>query len=544
MQSNTIINLNSLLDLSARLYESDNEEFILNATLLSLMGKLRFLRGCIIHENPNYLPIVKGNLDVSGIVYSKFDSITILADTGDFHQFSKRKLSLAIPLETESGNWAIFLGGSYSPLKPGDEEYRYMELVCSITSNAIARASNVHSLKSAYQNIKKRNQLLTTMFELGNDFSSLFSRDLILKTLSLHLMGQLMTNRYAVFSFEQGKCTELVNKLKFSEPLPEDFLFKIENARLCDGKSELSGFGIEAAVPLVVRNTKKGILLVGNRMDGRPLDEEGLNFIQALGNTAISAIENNRLFNEELERKKLESELDFAREIQQGLLPDTYPLITGFEALGRSDSSRQVGGDYFDVLKLESGKYLLIIADVSGKGMPAALIMANFQAALRVLAAHEPEIINLVKSLNKIVCENTSSDKFITAFVAILDSEKGMIEYVNAGHNAPVYVVGGQIRENLDEGGLILGFDEELAQYESGTLEMEPGSFVLMFTDGVAEATMPDGKDFSEDEIHEFLRESKDKSPEEIIESLFTAVRNPDEEQQFDDITALVLARK
>ena len=190
--------------------------------------------------------------------------------------------------------------------------------------------------------------------------------------------------------------------------------------------------------PIYFKNKIRGAILIGKSMLKQDLNDEDKLFIEYIGNTAIAALENERLFQEEVKKKQLESELNLALDIQRGLFPSEPITLNSYSIDGKSLPSKQVGGDYYDHIKIDENRYFVLIADVSGKGMPAAMIMANLQAALRVLVKLDLPLLDIILNLNYIVFSNTSQDKFVTFFGGILNIKENTFEYINAGHNPPL----------------------------------------------------------------------------------------------------------
>ncbi|MGH9432978.1 MAG: PP2C family protein-serine/threonine phosphatase [Terriglobia bacterium] len=203
-----------------------------------------------------------------------------------------------------------------------------------------------------------------------------------------------------------------------------------------------------------------------------------------------------------------------------------------------------VGGDYFDVLRLSESRVALCIADASGKGMPAALMMSNLQAAVRALASENLSPPDLCAKLNRVVWSNFARDKFVTLFYALLDGPSGHLAHVNAGHNAPVVVRRRSRILRLEAGGTILGaFRDSL--YQRGTLVLEPGDLLVAFTDGVSECMNALGEEWGEHRLVDTLESSDGLAPDEIIDQIMKgthtfAAGSP----QFDDMTLLVLQRQ
>ena len=236
-----------------------------------------------------------------------------------------------------------------------------------------------------------------------------------------------------------------------------------------------------------------------------------------------------------------EREIAEARAIQERLVPREIPQVTGYEIATSWQSAEAVGGDYFDVLALDKDTLGLCIADVAGKGIPAALLMSNLQAAVRGLSSPSLKPDLLCNSLNSLVWKNTHTDRFITLFYAQLDGPARRLRYANAGHNAPIVVRAGASHERLQEGGGVLGVFEE-QDFELGSVDLAPGDRLVLFTDGVTEASNREGEEFGEQRLLSLLEEHRALSANAIKEKIAAAISEFSGGNLTDDATLLVLA--
>ena len=235
-----------------------------------------------------------------------------------------------------------------------------------------------------------------------------------------------------------------------------------------------------------------------------------------------------------------EEELQRAREIQQSLLPKVIPQLAGFEVAGAWQPARAVSGDYYDVFPLDEHRLCICIADVVGKGVSAALLMAHAQAAVRVLSRQSDSPAALCARVNGLLCENLATGKFVTFFYAILDNETRTLAYCNAGHPNPILVSHGQSR-TLDKGGAVLGVFPSW-KYEDGTIHLEPQDRLLLFTDGITEAEGKDTQEFGEEGIAAFARSNSRRSARELTNGLLESVSAFCGGHFQDDATLVVVA--
>jgi len=235
-----------------------------------------------------------------------------------------------------------------------------------------------------------------------------------------------------------------------------------------------------------------------------------------------------------------EQELERAREIQQSLLPKSIPQLAGFEVAGAWQPARTVGGDYFDVLRLGEYRLGICIADVVGKGVSAALLMANVQAAVRAFASESESPSGLCAKVNGLLCENIATGKFVTFLYGILDSHSRTFQYCNAGHLYPILSSGGSVR-TLKQGGAVLGVFPTWT-YEDSTVELKTGDRLFLFTDGITEASGLNGQEFDEASIAAFAKSNNTLSAKELNSRLLVQVTVFCGAQFQDDATLLVIA--
>jgi sigma-B regulation protein RsbU (phosphoserine phosphatase) len=205
-------------------------------------------------------------------------------------------------------------------------------------------------------------------------------------------------------------------------------------------------------------------------------------------------------------------------------------------------SSMQVGGDYYDVIVLEDGRALVAIGDVSGKGTPAALLMANLQAAIRALVPLDLPLSEFTGRVNDLMCRNTGGNKFVTLFWGIVDPRTLTLTYVNAGHNYPMLIRSNGALERLEKGGMILGILKTTVPYEQGTVQLAPGDLLVLFTDGVSEAMSRESVEYGEERLESVLRHAMGLPAEAVLSAVHDDVmRHARGASQSDDITMMVI---
>jgi sigma-B regulation protein RsbU (phosphoserine phosphatase) len=297
------------------------------------------------------------------------------------------------------------------------------------------------------------------------------------------------------------------------------------------------------AVPLQTKDDIIGLLYVDSPFILREFTKDDLSLLTVMANVAAIRIETARLQEVEEAERLLKRDLSQAAEIQGSMLPAQAPTVTGADLAGFNAPCRTVGGDYYDFFPYGKGKVGLALGDVSGKGMPASLMMMALHARMQVLAEDPGELGKFMGRLNKATCVNCPSNRFITFFFSLLDAETGEMTFANAGHNPPILVRESGAAEMLEGGGPVLGI-LPIAPYSQMQTRLERGDMVVLYSDGVTEATNLDYEEYGEQRFIDVLSENRQKPASEIVNAVtnslaeFTAGA-----PQADDIT-LVVARR
>jgi len=258
-----------------------------------------------------------------------------------------------------------------------------------------------------------------------------------------------------------------------------------------------------------------------------------------------SAIENKRLHQEALENVVMRSELSIASDIQKRILPDSLPKIDGYDLAGINIPSKEVSGDYFNVYSLKDGRYALIVADVTGKGMPASLLVSTLDASLQSYLDMQTPLSEMALKLNTIVYNASTSDRFITFFIAILNPKNGEMEIVNAGHNPPLILKNDNSIVKIDAGGVAFGMFDMGLPFADEKITLEKGERLFIFSDGIPEAMDKDENEYSDERLDEYFIKNNELSSNDFISSIVEDVRtHANGEYQSDDITAIYLIRE
>lgn len=298
------------------------------------------------------------------------------------------------------------------------------------------------------------------------------------------------------------------------------------------------------AVPLQTKEKVIGLLYLDSASAARAFTREDLNLITVMANIAAVRIEFARLAEIEERERRVSLEMEQAAEIQRGLLPAGAPRVAGLELAAFNQSCYYAGGDYHDFFERPDGRFMLVVGDVAGKGMPAALLMASLQARLQVLVEGEPDLARLAFRLNRITAEHCPGNRFVTLFLCEIDPASGEMSYVNAGHNPPLVLRRSGEAEMLPGGGLILGVLRD-APYERMQARLGEGDVLVLYSDGVTEAENPaTGEQFGEQRLLEALAPAAGAAPEEMIARVRAAVERFAGSVSGSDDFTLVVAKK
>lgn len=297
------------------------------------------------------------------------------------------------------------------------------------------------------------------------------------------------------------------------------------------------------AVPLQTKDRIIGLIYVDSPFILREFTEDDLSLLTIMANQAAFRIVSALLADAEEMERAMRRDLSQAAEIQKRMLPDHAPTVPGADLAGFNAACRTVGGDYYDFFAYPDGRVALALGDVSGKGMPASLMMMALHARVHVLAEDPKDLGAFMMRLNKATCANCPSNRFITFFFCVLDAATGELRFANAGHNPPILMRASGAAEMLEEGGPVLGI-LSIAPYSEHTAHVEPGDLLVLYSDGVTEANNQVFEEFGEERFIEVLRRHRTEPAAAIVEAVMKALTAfAAGAPQADDIT-LVVARR
>lgn len=312
-----------------------------------------------------------------------------------------------------------------------------------------------------------------------------------------------------------------------------------EYRRGSDLAAVLEGRGVRMILPLKDAEHLLGFVALTRKAAGYRFSSEDINLLGVLSNQMVTALTNARLYVESLERLRLQEEINMARQIQLDLLPSNPPALPCGRIFSTSTPSRTVGGDFYDFLPMPDGRIGMVIADASGKGMPAALLIAQMQAIIRNEVSNGNPISSMLKRANQQITEATSAEKYVTLFYAELDPQSRQLRYANAGHNWPILVRANGTVEQLKVGGPIIGAFPFM-EYESAALALSEGDVLFMFTDGLSEAMDSEEREYGEERIARIVRNYRHLNPDDLVKRVLADVRAYDPTDPPRDDTTIV----
>lgn len=544
--------LEALLESAQLLHSSLDLDDLLRHLLRSVMGRLLVKRGMIAVTEGRAMRLAL----VRGMPALKAGAVF------DAEAARAAGVELILPIgDTEQPTGLLGIGRPLSGAVSPDEQ----EFLSALLGIAASGIENARAHADAHQlnlHLDQKIQELRTLLDLVRGLSAALEPDAVAGLLSLTLAGRWAVRRYAVAAWKGGHPVVVRQKgmalpdLQSCQSLLSELPEAVAVEDLPDGdfKEMLAAGGGAILFPLRAADSTCGLVVLGARPGGLAYTEGDLEFGAGLCAQAVVAFENAWYVRETLDRKTIEQELALAASIQEGLFPDRMPTIAGYEVAARSRPARQCGGDYYDALAVEMANgaavagserpYLLCVADVSGKGLPASLLMSNMQATLRALLGRLPSLVELAGRTNELLHATSPSNKFVTAILVEIDPATGAGRYVNAGHNDCFLLRrDGETVEMLKSTGLPLGMLPGLP-YEEKSFQFEPGDLLALYSDGVSEAYDEEENEWGEDRLLQCLRSVSDEAAPRVVAKVFEEIDLfAGAAPQHDDITLLICKR-
>jgi len=381
---------------------------------------------------------------------------------------------------------------------------------------------------------------LNALLEITQAINSNVPEASLYKIFHFTLRSNLNIKKLALYVFdEQWNCqVNFGTKNNFSKlQLDDRFHLTRQPHKMTDFEQECEFHEFDMLIPVAHENTTLAVVFVGG-LDDNPQD--AVRFIQALSNIIIVAIENKKLARKQLEQEAFRKELEIASDVQQFLFPEKLPNTERLKLEASYLPHDLVGGDYYDFIPINKNQFLLCVADVSGKGIPAALMMSNFQASLRTLLRQMPNLTEIVEALNYQVLENAKGEKFITFFAAIYDINLKTLVYVNSGHNPPLLYDRKHGVRLLEDGSTVLGAMHPLPFLKEGFITDLDDFLLFCYTDGLTETLNEKGEEYGQQALIDYFTENNQKELKTIHQDIIVRLDGFKGKNSYrDDITML-----
>ena len=497
---------------------------------------------------------LKSNLDKESDLHS-------LCDFYDVHTL------LPIVMSSYLQNKCVACVAINSPVP--DFTDRQMEMAtfsCSYIANLIDNENLVQDLEGSSERMQKMLKEMVTLHEITHALESSDNLD--------SLLEYIMQKSQNVMSAEAASLMlviEETNELEFKVTLgPKATAVKpfrlplgkgisgwvaqtgeavliadaYSDSRFDPSFDKRSGFKTDSmlCVPMIHQSKVVGVMTLINKMDGKPFNENDQNLFTIFASQAALSIENARLLFAAIEKERLDKELQVAAEIQNLLIPQTIPQSSFLEIAAEYIPCKEVGGDFYDVIKLDENRFIFIVADVSGKGIPGALVVSNMQATLHAFLEYSDDLLPVVSKLNEAIIRQTTTDRYITFFIGLYDHQKSSFAFINAGHNPPLLVNSKGDMQELKTGGIFIGFMPW--EYEIEEIPFNKGDTLVMYTDGLVEAMDNKEVEFEMSALKTTIKESLSMNSEQLKEEIFKRVNDHIGNVPLSDDFTLLISRR
>lgn len=408
------------------------------------------------------------------------------------------------------------------------------------------------TIQELERQLKQKDFKLNSLLEITNSINSNESVDQLTRIYAFILKEQLGYQKFALFLKQDTWLCLLKTgvKSRIKDINVEKDLIRFKDITMIQSSHLESLNEFDVVVPVYHKEQPLAFLMI----KGIEMDEEdkvprsngslkNLSFIQTLTNIIVVAIENKRMAKLSIKQERIKKELEVASEMQKLLFPQDLPSDKRIDLAATYKARHEVGGDYYDFIPLNDEEFIICIADVSGKGISAAMLMANFQATLRTLLSYQRfELDFLIEELNKKVMRSAKGEKFITFFIGQYHAKNRKLKYINAGHNHPV-LTNGKVAQFLDKGCIGLGMMDEIPFIEPDEVTIPPNSTLILYTDGVVELQNKEGQYFETDRLIKLIHGFYPLKMEDLNNLIFSKLDEWRGEQKLDDDTAIFSCR-
>ncbi|UCF05453.1 MAG: SpoIIE family protein phosphatase [bacterium] len=441
------------------------------------------------------------------------------------------------------------------------EDLEVLDTICRHVSVALYNFDLRRKIQATNFQLSRKVLQLESLHDIGLSVASFKPRT---ETLLEVLYGSmsLLDARKSFYLEARSGMLSIGPYVGVNEAQLESFIaHKTYTKKLLSGKSlklsasrtvkQIFGSGTCLAVPVKTSNKLFGSLAVigkESKEKHASFSSDDKKLLEAFATQAAVALENEEMQEAMIEQERLKKELETAAAIHRLIVPapEDLPSVEGYRIYGHNFPCKEVGGDYFDVIPISKNRFGLVICDVSGKGLSAALLVSTLQATFHSLFQSHMTLLEIVDQANKLLIRNTTAEKYASGFFGIIDTSDGTLETVNAGHNEPLLVHGNGEIEKIYTGGFCLGMFES-SSYQSQKTELSPGDILYLYTDGISEAFSPDGEEFGTGRLEAFIKSKAGAPPEELLREIERTIREwtgqytPGESFAHDDFTQLAI---
>lgn len=385
---------------------------------------------------------------------------------------------------------------------------------------------------------------LNSILEITQAINNNFPEESLYKIYNFTLRANLNISKLALYILEAPQTWECkVNfgtEVNFSSEILDVAQLNTREIMLLENTAMPEVFKeFDLTIPVFHKDKVLAYIFVGKE---KKAEQQGIDttFIQTITNIIVVAIENKKLARRQLAQEALNRELEIARQVQEMLFPKKMPYTAALKVKADYFPHYSIGGDYYDFLQIDKNRFLLCIADVSGKGVPAALLMSNFQASLRILVRQTTDMKAIVHELNYGLYQNSGGGSFITFFCALYDQQTQTLTYVNAGHNPPIFFDDKGNPSLLEKGTTVLGIFHPLPFLQVATIEKLKSFLLFTYTDGVVETRNSEDEEFGPERLLAFVERHKQVDPDELHKRLVREIEDFRYGNQYaDDVTLL-----
>ncbi len=440
---------------------------------------------------------------------------------------SKFKVAAVLPLIDKS-YLGLLVGEKFDGSDYSSIDIIMLQIYMQLLDNAYQSFLNQKKEKELSFELNNRVLQLNSLIDTGIEISKLQNSESLL---------ELALARAVSLTNASAGCLEITSESSGDTNFVFPPMIDMKQVAVSENKitSEFTYADIFYRFTLSDKESREGVV---------PFDTTDEILLDAFARQVYAALENEFLLKEAVEKENFERELSVAASIQQRIIPETLPQIDGFDIAGINIPSKEVGGDYYDTIKLNDGRFALIMADVAGKGVPASLLVSTLNASLSAYLDMNTPLDDMAVKINTVIYQASTSDKFITFFMAILNPQTGELDIVNAGHNPMLLLRKNGDLVKLEAGGVAFGMFDMGLPFATSKDKMEKGDRLLLYTDGIPEAMTIEEEEYSDERLEDFFKNNLTGTSKEFIDIIVKDVKGfAGNAPQSDDITALYLIR-